>query len=216
MKKFILCFIIIASPIITKAQNSTLESCFLRLVESREQIEGNDSEKKGIPKSFYGSNSYKLKAASAEWSRCLIGKTIPNLDFITIKGKSYSNSDLRGKVLVINFWFKGCAPCVAEMPSLNRLYNEFKDENVLFISFASDNEQALKPTYLNSGKFLFEIVPNSKSIASKFKFFGYPTTYIVDQKGRIIKAWTGFSPLMGQPYDKAKPIITQLLSNSSR
>ena len=97
-----------------------------------------------------------------------------------------------------------------------RLYNEFKDENVLFISFASDNEQALKPTYLNSGKFLFEIVPNSRSIASKFKFFGYPTTYIVDQKGRIIKAWTGFSPLMGQPFDKAKPIITQLLSNSSR
>jgi peroxiredoxin len=157
----------------------------------------------------------KLQNAVTEWSNCICGKMIPNLKFNTIKGKRYINSDLRGKVLVINFWFKACAPCVAEMPSLNKLRNEFKDKNVLFIGFSSDTDQTLKSAYLNPEKFLFEIVPNSREIEEKFFFYGagYPTTYIVDQNGRIVKTWTGYSIFTGEPYDIAKPIINQLLSH---
>ncbi len=212
IKQYILCAIMVVVPWSVEAQNSTLKSCYLELLESRKKILAEAPPKQGVSSSLFDPSMGKLLRAGDEWEKCLIGKPIPGLEFKTIHGKVYNDSDLRGKVLVVNFWFKSCAPCVAEMPSLNKLYTEFKDENVLFIGFATDSEQALKPTYLNTGKFLFDIVPNSRSIANQFYFFGYPTTYIVDQKGRIVKAWTGYSKMMADPYEKAKPTLVKLLS----
>lgn len=170
------------------------------------------SIKQGL-NSLSSRSSTEMQKAQNEWSDCVVGKMIPPLDFITISGKRYRNSDLRGKVLVINFWFKGCAPCVSEMPSLNKLVREFKDRDVLFIGFATDKEKDLIHIYHNSGKFLFDIVASSQGIANKFIFDGYPTTYIVDQNGRIVKAWTGNPLGLPHPYELSKPIISKLLSS---
>ncbi len=192
-----ICLLTIALPAAAVAQDADLEACFLKLIEARKQISGNTPPE---------------LSAMSEWSKCVVGKSIPKLNFETIRGKTYDDLQLRGKVLVINFWFKSCAPCVAEMPSLNKLYDEFKDKNVVFIGFATDDAELLKAGYQNSNKFLFEIVPSSGNMLRQFHFSAFPTTYIVDQKGKIVSAWSGYSPLMPEPYDRAKPIIQQLLS----
>lgn len=212
IKRYALYFIIAFIPLPVSAQNPTLESCGLKLYETTKNVYKTDPSIKIGLKTLSGTSLAKTRSAQREWSDCVRGKKIPDLNFTTINGKRYSNSDLRGKILVINFWFKNCAPCIVEMPSLNQLFNEFKNKNVLFIGFATDNEKALKPDYLNSGKFLFDVVPNSKDIGEKFFFGGYPTTYIVDQNGRIVKAWSG----MADANEIAKPIINQLLAHQAK
>lgn len=216
VRQCLLCATMVVAPWSVQAQNSTLKSCYLELVESRKRILADATSRQGVLTSLFDPSMGKLMRANEAWEKCLIGKQIPSLDFVTMKGKKYNDSNLRGKVLVLNFWFKSCAPCVAKMPSLNKLYGEFKNENVVFIGFATDNEQALVPSYLNSGRFLFDIVPNSRKIAGEFNFTGYPTTYIVDQKGKIVRAWTGYSKFVTEPYGKAKPTILQLLSHPSK
>jgi thiol-disulfide isomerase/thioredoxin len=206
----LLCFTIMVVPFAACAQSTAFEPCASKLHESFKQIYESDSSRK-LGLNYLSNPSHsKIQTVYEEWAECIRGQSIPKLDFTTLKGDGCNDPDLRGKVLVLNFWFKSCAPCVAEMPALNKLYNEFKGREVLFIGFASDSEQALKPTYLNTGKFLFNIVPNSGSIAKEFKFAGYPTTYIVDQQGKVVKAWTGYTK---DPYDIAKPIIERLLSH---
>lgn len=192
-------------------QNSTIKSCGMKLYDSITRIYKSDSLRiKGLSGVFNPATNNKITIAQNEWSDCVKGKSIPILNFSTIHGKKYNTSNLKGKILVLNFWFKACKPCVAEMPSLNKLRNEFKGRDVIFIGFASDSENALKTTYLNSNKFLFEIVSDSKNIAKEFYFDGYPTTFIVNQTGTVVKAWTGY---VHDPYAISKPIINQLLSD---
>ena len=207
-----LVFLVIAIfSLLSNAHGQTIQACGLKLYQAQKTIYANDTTQKYGLKHLSSRSSLELQRASNEWSECVRGKKIPDLEFTTINGKRYRNADLRGKVLVINFWFKGCGPCVAEMPSLNKLVKEFRTRNVNFIGFATDEEKALKPLYLNTGKFLFDISANSGGIAEKFVFAGFPTTYIVDQNGVIVKAWTGNMVSMGQPYDIVAPIIRSLL-----
>ncbi|MBO9611293.1 MAG: TlpA family protein disulfide reductase [Dyadobacter sp.] len=211
MKQYMLLLITIL-PLLSYSQDATIKTCGSKLYETQRAIYVNDSTRKLGLNHLSGRSNMAMQRASNEWSECVRGKKIPDLEFKTINGKRYRNADLRGKVLVINFWFKGCKPCVAEMPSLNKLVEEFRTKNVNFIGFATDNEQTLKPMYYNTGKFRFDIVANSQHVAEQFVFSGFPTTYIVDQNGIIVKAWTGNMVSMGQPYVIAKPIIDQLLS----
>ncbi|MBU1820929.1 MAG: TlpA family protein disulfide reductase [Bacteroidetes bacterium] len=209
--KLIFGSILLAGPYIVLAQPSALTPCYQELIRTRKQITAD------VPPQMRAlmSNPVERAAASGVWSECVRGKSIPALDFTSIRGVKFNDSNLRGKVLVINFWSRSCKPCVAEMPSLNKLYQEFKGRNVVFIGFATNSEEALRATYLHSGKFLFNLVANSRDIANRFQFVGYPTTYIVDQNGRIADAWSGYSPLMIEPHDRARPTILRLLSQDS-
>jgi cytochrome oxidase Cu insertion factor (SCO1/SenC/PrrC family) len=70
--------------------------------------------------------------------KCLIGAPLPDFEAVDIDGRKVSASRLKGKVTVINFWFKECAPCVAEIPQLNQLVAKYGDEEVNFIALSKD------------------------------------------------------------------------------
>src|SRR5688572_27232831 len=56
---------------------------------------------------------------------CFIGLKFPDFSLTSIDGKQFQLSELKGKVIMLNFWFIACAPCVAEMPLLNQLVEEY-------------------------------------------------------------------------------------------
>src|SRR6188472_749498 len=62
-----------------------------------------------------------------DWQNCIRGKEIPELSLKTVTGEKIETKDLKGKVIVINLWFTTCHPCIAELPALNRLVEEYKD-----------------------------------------------------------------------------------------
>lgn len=148
-----------------------------------------------------------------KWKDCVIGKPLPDINFKTVAGKKVSAKGLKGKVVVLNFWFIECHPCIAELPALNKLVNEYKNKEVLFYGITYQPLTTLKRDFFPKYKFDFQIVADATNITDEFAA-GYPTTYIVDKNGIIKAAWNGGiegEQAETQMFLKAKPIIDELL-----
>src|ERR1044071_5010721 len=92
----------------------------------------------------------------------------PTFSLTSLEGEKFDLSALRGKVVVLNFWFTGCVPCVAEFKQLNRLVDKYKDKGVVFIAPTVDNEATLRP-FLKKHRFKYHVVPNAnRLIASTY------------------------------------------------
>ncbi len=124
--------------------------------------------------------------------KCLIGAPLPDFEADDINGRKVSASRLKGKVTVINFWFKECAPCVAEIPQLNQLVDKYGDEEVNFIALTRDAKAEVQKV-LDLKPFHFNQVPDAEAIIKdRFRMIlGYPSTIVVDQTGHIVEVFRG-------------------------
>lgn len=114
-----------------------------------------------------------------------LGTDFPDFDVIDINDNRLSKAELKGKVLVLNFWFIECSPCEMERPSLNDLTKIYTDnKDVVFISFArNDKEQLTK--FLKENPILYNVVPTDKNfIMTKFEINAYPVNIIIDRDGK--------------------------------
>jgi len=119
-------------------------------------------------------------------------KPKPQFHVKALDGAEFDLAALRGKVVVLNFWSLGCAPCRAEIPELNRLVKDFKDKDVVFIAFGLDGAEQLQAS-LKELNFSYHLVPDSSAIATKFEVSMYPTHIVIDKQGRIHAVLTGAS-----------------------
>lgn len=125
----------------------------------------------------------------SEW----IGTKATDFSLENIKGKKYTLSELSGKVVVLNFWFIACQPCIMEMPDLNELVTEFKDKEVVFIAIALNTKKELKK-FLRKTKFNYSIIEDGQVMANSYHVKGYPTNIILDKSGVIQFVSTGVGP----------------------
>lgn len=114
----------------------------------------------------------------------LLNAEAPQFNVTDINGKRWNSEDLRGKVLVINFWFTTCVPCLQEMPKLNAIANSYKEEEVVFIAFCRD-QQSVISDFLKARPFNYHIVAASQKIATAFHVESYPTSMVIDRQGVI-------------------------------
>ncbi|MEP7036907.1 MAG: TlpA disulfide reductase family protein [Acidobacteriota bacterium] len=122
-----------------------------------------------------------------------------NFTGISLDGTIINLADLRGKVVVVSFWTTRCAICAAEVPKLNKLADAYKGKNVVFLGLTTDNEAKVKD-YLRKKPFNFNILPNSFGTLLKYADrdgsgnvnMGYPTHYLINQKGEIELKTNGF------------------------
>lgn len=111
-----------------------------------------------------------------------------------INGNKYDLSNIDNKTYVINFWFIDCAPCRDEMPELNKIVKQYKDnKDVVFLAIALDQRSELK-SFLKKTPFDYNIVDGGKPLAHKYGIKGYPTHVIVGKDGLIKFSTTGFGP----------------------
>jgi thiol-disulfide isomerase/thioredoxin len=109
------------------------------------------------------------------------------LPITTLDGKEVRLSDFRGRVVLLNFWATWCPPCVREMPSLDRLHAELgQDVDVLAVSEDSGGAEAvtrfLAKTPVRSMTLYLD---RQKRLERAFDTRALPTTFIIDQDGRI-------------------------------
>jgi len=128
---------------------------------------------------------------------CLVGSLAPNFTAKSTKGKEIELAQLKGKVVVLNFWFTRCEPCIAEMPDLNKLVAHYSNNDVAFISFAPEDTATLN-SFFKKHPFTFTAIPESDTIRrGAFKLFSiWPYSIVIDRQGRISKMWFG-NPYMG-------------------
>lgn len=112
------------------------------------------------------------------------GAVLKELNFKDSNGNNFTLDSLKGKVIVLNFWFIGCKPCVEEIPDLNRIQEKFKDKDVVFLAVTFDSKKKLDD-FAKKKSFNFTIVPNSMNIIRQFYVNSYPTTIIIDKDRKI-------------------------------
>ena len=133
-----------------------------------------------------------------------IGSAAP--DF-TVKddARSVSLHDLKGKIVLLNFWATWCPPCVEEMPSLVALQGKMKDKvTVLAISVDVD-EGAYKKFLKDHGVDLLTVRDPDEKSNTLYGTFKYPETYVIDRDGVVRRKFIG-------PVDWTSPDIIQYLS----
>jgi peroxiredoxin len=124
------------------------------------------------------------------------GKTAQDFA-LDLNGKPAHLSDLRGKVVVLNFWATWCPPCVEETPGLNRLQQYITSRNGVVFGVAADEDPALYERFLREKGVIFPTYrdpgtrDNHSPIAQEYGTSMYPETYIIDRKGKILRKIIG-------------------------
>lgn len=133
------------------------------------------------------------KGADLPQTKTIVGLNAPEVSLRDNSGNTYTLSALKGSVLFINFWASWCAPCKAEMPSIQALYARFRDEKrfrMLTILYNDDYSKAVN--YMKENRLHFPLLtdPDGKT-AGAYGITGVPETYIVDKKGILKKRVLG-------------------------
>jgi len=115
------------------------------------------------------------------------GNLAPDFSLPDTSGEIRSLSDFRGKVVLLNFWASWCAPCVVEMPALERLYNQLKDRGFVVVAVAIDDDENAIREFQKDYDLTFPILlDNTSRTKNRYKIVGYPETYILDTDGRMV------------------------------
>lgn len=108
---------------------------------------------------------------------------VPDFNFTDVHGNQITKTNTLGKVVVINFWFTTCKPCIAEIPELNEVYEKFKtDTNVVFASVTYENRKTVKK-FLKKQPLNYPVICDAQAACDLFKIQGYPTNMIIDKNG---------------------------------
>jgi cytochrome c biogenesis protein CcmG/thiol:disulfide interchange protein DsbE len=113
-------------------------------------------------------------------------------------GKSTRLSDLRGKVVVLNFWGTWCPPCIEETPALNRLQKYIASRNGVVLGVAADEDPSVYEQFLREHGVTFQTYrdpatkDNLSPIAQSYGTVKVPETYIIDRQGKIARKIIGF------------------------
>lgn len=116
-------------------------------------------------------------------NQILVGQKLPDFDLIDMKGNKINSRDLRGKPLVINFWFATCVPCMEEMPALNELKEKFQNSDVEFLAITFENKITVQ-NFLKKHRFNFTAIPNAAQYCARITRI-FPVTLFVGRDGII-------------------------------
>ncbi|OAV43184.1 peroxiredoxin [Lewinella sp. 4G2] len=124
-------------------------------------------------------------------------------ELVDMDGNVVSSENTRGKVVVLNFWFIGCKPCLEEIPEINAVYESYRDNpDVIFASIGTDS--AAKITK-NRTKYniQYPVVADGRAVCQQFGVEGFPTNMVIDREGNYELNFTGGFAKIGKVIDKA-------------
>jgi peroxiredoxin len=114
--------------------------------------------------------------------------TRQNADFTLtdLQGTAWHLKDLRGKVVLVNFWATWCPPCRKEMPDLDTLFNRFKDQGFVVLAISDEDAAKVSP-FIAERKIAYSILPDpGRKVTASFKVEGIPKSFVYDRAGKLV------------------------------
>ncbi|WP_033956744.1 TlpA family protein disulfide reductase [Psychroserpens jangbogonensis] len=98
----------------------------------------------------------------------------------------YDFNSAKGKVIVINFWATWCPPCIAEMPSMELLYQKYKGNDDVVFLFVSNEDVAVINKFISKKDYSFNVYQSLTAYPKEFDVTSIPRTFVIDKKGEIV------------------------------
>ncbi|MER3430446.1 MAG: hypothetical protein C4325_09325 [Blastocatellia bacterium] len=138
-----------------------------------------------------------------------VGQPAPAFQAQALDGKSYSLSELQGRVVVLTFWSTKCKICHSEIPKLNRVVDKYRGKDVIFLAITMESESRVEP-YLKKNPFSYTILPNGFGVFLKYANIskdgtinmGFPSYFLINKRGAI--------ELRAEGWDKAENLDNQI------
>jgi thiol-disulfide isomerase/thioredoxin len=126
-------------------------------------------------------------ADAARWEKPTLA--LPEFSLTDLSGKSWKLAELHGKTVLINLWATWCGPCNAELPHLQKLYDQVKDRSdIQILTFSIDEEPGLLDAFLKKKGYTFPVLPAYAFTLNLLNGYSIPQNWIVDSKGTWL--WT--------------------------
>ncbi len=127
-------------------------------------------------------------SASGNISAPQAGFSAPDFTLKTPNGETYTLSALKGQAVLVNLWATWCPPCRAEMPAIERMYQEYKDRGftVLAVNMTSQDDPFAVVPFSQDHKLSFPILlDETNEVASAYQLRSLPSSYFIDRDGII-------------------------------
>lgn len=132
-----------------------------------------------------------------------------NMPLLTMTGERTSLSEFEGKTIFINFWATWCPPCIAEMPNIQRLYDDVENEDIVFVMASLDDDPQKAWDFVERKGFTFP----AYSVIAKPRVYDtsiVPSTYVISPQGRIVMKHQGMAKY---DTDSFKEFLNSVSSN---
>ena len=133
------------------------------------------------------------------------GDPAPQFRLVDEQGLGVGLDDYAGKMVLLNFWATWCPPCVHEMPSLNAVYERFRDEGFVVLAISVDEDGEQYRTFLREAGVTFPTARDpERSVSTRYGTVKYPESYLISRDGRVLRKYIG-------PEDWTRPEIVNYL-----
>jgi peroxiredoxin len=125
-----------------------------------------------------------------------VGQTVPSFSVTTLDGKVMKMSELKGTIVLINFFATWCGPCMGEMPKVEKeIWQQLKSDKFLVVAIGREHTKDELVKFNKEKGFTFHIAPDPKrEIFSLFARQSIPRNYVIGKDGKIAYQGIGYSP----------------------
>jgi len=122
-------------------------------------------------------------------------KALPPINLQDFQGKPVQSDRFKGNILVLDFWATWCKPCVAEVPTLNKLQEKYGDRGVKIIgvTMASGDAKEVKPFILRN-RMKYTVLMGDDDQAYDLNVVAFPTTYLITRDLKVFRRYIGSGP----------------------